>query len=267
MKTLTAVLTGATGGIGSAMAEQLHQQGATLILVGRDSQKLNALSARLKDLKGGGKVYECEADLSKEQDRWHLITFVEQLPVTVNALINNAGVSDFSLFENQSDETIAELIQVNAVYPLMLTRLFLTYFTRRKVAAQIVNVGSTFGSIAYPGFAAYCASKFALRGATEALAREYADRDIRFRYFAPRATRTSLNSDRVVNMNSELGVTMDSPEWVAGEFIAFMKHHKPVCHLGWPEKFFVFMNRVCPGVVSNALKKSLPVIRRYAQAP
>lgn len=265
MKDMTAVLVGATGGIGSAIAEKLRGEGASLVLAGRSGTRLNTLKKRLNALPAGGAIQTCICDISQADHRRNLVSFIERLPKSVDVVINNAGINDFALFEHQSDETITGLLQVNALYPLLLTRLFLTYFTQRGISAQIINVGSTFGSIAHPGFAAYCASKFALRGGTQALAREYADTLVRIRYFAPRATLTALNSDRVVSMNTELGVKMDPPERVAGEFFRFLNNHKSVYHLGWPERCFVFMNNILPGVVSGALKKSLPVIRRHAE--
>lgn len=261
----TAVLVGATGGIGQAIARQLNQQGVNLVLVGRNQDTLEALAEELLATRPGAQIHRFACDISSGRQRQALIDYVESLPNKVDLLINNAGINDFALFEQQSDQVIAELLAVNALYPMLLTKLFLGYFSRNDLPAQVINVGSTFGSIAYPGFAAYCASKFALRGGSEALAREYADTPIRIRFFAPRATQTKLNSSRVCEMNDELGVAMDAPEHVAEEFVQFLRGSKSIYHLGWPEKAFVFLNKVVPGVVTGALKKSLPVIRRYAE--
>lgn len=259
-----AVLVGATGGIGQAIAHQLNREGVNLVLVGRNTDTLESLAESLLQERPGAQVHRFACDISSGQQRQALLRFVEALPTKVDLLINNAGINDFALFEQQSDQVIAELMAVNALYPMLLTRLFLAYFSHEGHAAQVVNVGSTFASIAYPGFAAYCASKFALRGGTLALAREYVDTPIRIRFFAPRATRTALNSSSVCEMNNELGVAMDDPQRVAGEFVQFLRGSKTIYHLGWPEKAFVFINKVLPGVVTGSLKKSLPVIRRYA---
>lgn len=264
VKNSTAVLVGATGGIGKEIARQLNDAGYHLVLVGRNRTVLDALTEELLSQNSQVRVHPFVCDIAEAEQREALMAFVESLTENVDLLINNAGINDFSLFEQQSEEVIAELLAVNALYPLLLTRRFLSYFSRQAVPAQIVNVGSTFGSIAYPGFAAYCASKYALRGGTLALAREYADTPVRVRFFAPRATRTTLNASNVCKMNDELGVAMDDPQDVAREFLLFLRGKKTVMHLGWPEKAFVFVNKVLPGVVTGALKKSLPVIRRYA---
>ena len=126
-------------------------------------------------------------------------------------------------------------------------------------------MGSTFGSIGYPGFSAYSSSKFALRGATDALRREYADTCVAFRYFAPRATQTTMNNDAVVGMNEALKVTMDSPETVAKALIRFIATQQAQQHLGFPERFFAWLNRLLPAIVGNAIAKDLPIIKRYAK--
>lgn len=264
------ILTGATGGIGRAIAKELLSRGSSLVLTGRSEKKLEELVAELCAASlpdSEATIHRITCDLSSEANRRELMDFVESRPENFNVLINNAGINEFGMFTQQSETAIAQQLQVNALYPLLLTRQVLGYFEKRSVPGQIINIGSTFGSIGYPGFTAYSASKFALRGASEALAREYADTDIRIRYFSPRATSTDLNSSNVVLMNQELNVAMDTPETVAKELADFINADKRTRFLGWPEKFFVSINQLLPEVVSNSLKKNLPVIRKYAEVP
>ena len=129
----------------------------------------------------------------------------------------------------------------------------------------VVNLGSTFGSIGYPGFSAYCASKFALRGFSEALRRELADTEMKVLYIAPRATRTSMNSAQVVAMNDELNVAMDDPLEVADQVAQAIIREREELYLGWPEKLFVRLNSLLPRVVDQALRKQLPIIQRFAR--
>ena len=129
----------------------------------------------------------------------------------------------------------------------------------------VLNIGSTFGSIGHPGFSAYCASKFGLRGFSEALRRELADTPVRVCYLAPRATRTELNGPRVDALNSALGVQSDAPVLVAAEVLrALQEPARFRIFLGWPEKLFVFLNSLLPRLVDQALRKQLPVIKRFA---
>lgn len=259
-----ALLLGATGGIGQEVATVLNEAGKPLVLVGRDQKKLDALESSLKKL-GAAEIYSVVCDITCCKSRQKLLDSVTSLPLDIDVMINNVGINQFGVFDQQSDDEVTSQFEVNTISPLLLIKLFIPYFLAREAESQIINIGSTFGTIAYPGFAAYSASKFAFRGATEALLREYADTQLNFRYFAPRATQTQLNSSVVVQMNEELGVTMDCPTAVAQQLRTFIDTDKPTQYLGWPEKLFVYVNMLFPQVVSGQLKKALPIIKRYAR--
>jgi short-subunit dehydrogenase len=146
---------------------------------------------------------------------------------------------------------------------MQLTRRLLPELGRRP-EAWIVNVGSIMGYLGYPGHAAYCASKFALRGFTEALRRELADSPVRVLYLAPRATRTAMNGAGVRALNAELGVAMDEPVAVARALVALLEDPVRERLLGMPEKLFARLNQVLPGLVDRALLRQLSTIRRHA---
>ncbi|MDR6982609.1 short-subunit dehydrogenase [Rheinheimera pacifica] len=249
----TILLTGATGGIGSEVARQLSEVGARLILTGRSATKLKALEHQLavETL-----VYCC--DLTSTVEQQGLLQFCQQQG-GIDVLINNAGISQFGLCQQQQFD---ELISINLLVPMQLCQLFLPVLRQRK--GQIVNVGSAFGSIGHPGFTGYCATKFGLRGFTEALQRELAGSDIQVKYFAPRATETSINSSDVVQLNQQLGNSMDSPVWVAEQLIKQLKSNQLRCFLGWPERIFVRLNGVFPALVDMALKSKLTLIELFA---
>ena len=84
-------------------------------------------------------------------------------------------------------------------------------------------------------------------------------------YLAPRATATDLNSGAITALNDTLGNKVDSPEWVASELITLLGSNKQQRYLGWPEKLFVRLNALFPGVVHSALVKKIPVIRKYVE--
>src|SRR5690606_34615012 len=121
-----------------------------------------------------------------------------------------------------------------------------------------------FGAVAYPGFAAYSASKFAIRGFSEALGRELADTGVKVHYVAPRATRTALTTDLSRAVNEELKVGMDSPDAVAASFERQLVTERRECTLGFRERVAAKLNGLLPGVVDGALRRQLPTIRRYA---
>jgi short-subunit dehydrogenase len=179
-------------------------------------------------------------------------------------LVNNAGLGEFAFVDDQTDVALERLFAVNALAPMQLVRALLPHL-RNQPEAAVLNVGSVFGSLAYPGFAAYSASKFALRGFTEALRRELADTRVRVHYLAPRATRTTMNASAVERMNAELGVTMDLPGPVARAACDMLEHGRVEAVLGWPEKLFVRINALLPRLVDGSLRRQLPVIRRHAQ--
>jgi short-subunit dehydrogenase len=256
------ILTGASGSIGRAIAEKLNAEGARLILVGGNEPKLLQL---LDDL-GGDHHVAVIADLGENRGRHRLLEFCENIgPDGISVLINNAGVNEFGLFEEQSQTAITNLININLVSPMLICQDLLPLLKQQE-EAQIVNIGSTYGSIGYPGFGAYCASKFGLRGFTESLRRELSDSGMQVSYIAPRATHTDLNSDNIVAMNDALGTTMDKPSLVADEVMQIISTPTDTDkYLGWPEKLFVRINALLPAVVDSSLRKQLPIIRRFAK--
>jgi short-subunit dehydrogenase len=253
----TCVLTGATGGIGEAFAQALAGAGARLILVSRSQDKLDSL---LASLPGEGHV-SVAADLSSARGRAAVLA---ASTTGVDLLVNNAGVSHFGLLEAQSEELLHQMMEVNVIAPMLLTRMLLPVTSQHE--AVIVNVGSSFGSIGFAGYCGYSASKFALRGFTEALRRELADTRVQVLYLSPRATATAMNAPEVTALNEELGNTTDSPERVADELMAQLRKSQSSRFIGWPERFFVKLNGLFPSVVDSALLKQLPVIRRQALA-
>lgn len=253
----TIVLTGAAGGIGSAMAQKLAASGANLLLVGRSTEKLGALRATLP----GEDHRLVVADIAAQDGR---ATVLSSCADGVDLLINNAGVNYFGLLEQQTDEQLQQMMTVNVLAPILLTRELLPLLRRR--GGGIVNVGSGFGSIGFAGYCGYSASKFALRGFSEALRRELADTGVSVQYLAPRAVATEMNPPEVVAMNEELGNATDAPEQVAQELLELLQSGKPRRHMGAPERFFAKLNGLLPGMVDSALGKKLTVIRRQAMA-
>lgn len=252
-----AVITGATGGIGQAIARELANQADWLILVGRNVNALKALQANI----GVQKAHIVAGDIGQEETLHAIEAAVRRLG-GINLLVNNAGTSDFHAFETQSIDAIVGMLQTNLLSPMLLTRRMLPLL-RQAPRAQIVNIGSVFGSMGYPGFAAYGASKSGLKGFTQALRRELADTGVRVRYFAPRVTTTAINSAPVNALNRELKVGEDSPEHVAQAFAQFLRGTAWATTLGAKESFFVFVNNLLPAMPDKAILSQLPVIRKY----
>lgn len=257
LKGKTVLLTGATGGIGRAFALALSDCGARLIMVSRNYQELKDLQQCIE----GQDHILVAADLAQETGRKSV---VDACAAGIDIVVNNAGVNHFGLLQDQTAEQIRQMIELNTVAPILLIQALLPILLLRE--SVIVNVGSGFGSIGFAGYSGYSASKFGLRGFSEALRRELADSSVSVRYLGPRATDTDMNSSAVVAMNTELKNAVDSTGEVASQLLILLSKPTGVRCLGWPEKFFIKLNAVFPGLVDRALRKQLPVINRYALA-
>jgi short-subunit dehydrogenase len=257
-----AVLTGAGGGIGAAIATALAPQCDALLLVGRDVARLEGVerAVRRPDLV----CRIVSADLTEAAGREAVARAAAELPGGPDLLINNAGTGEFAWFTDQSEESIARILGVNTLAPMLLTRRLLPLL-QAQASATVLNVGSIFGYLGYPGSTTYSASKFALRGFSEALRRELADGPVRVQYFAPRATRTALNDDAVNALNEKLGTAMDTPEKVADELMRLLRRPARERLLGMPEKFFARVNQWLPALVDQGLLRQLAVIRTHAR--
>ncbi|MEH6651406.1 MAG: SDR family oxidoreductase [Motiliproteus sp.] len=261
------ILTGSCGGIGREAAMQLSRRGARIIAIGRDSDRLQQLLDTLEPHRSQPHQRFC-LDLCNPQQRLQLIQKLnkqqlDQPQFSPNVLINLAGINQLALFEQQTPTQIEQLIDINLTATLLLTHCLLPLL-RQQASAQIINVGSTFGSIGYPGYVSYCTTKFALRGFTEALQRELSDSVIRVQYFAPRATKTPLNSRQANQLNDQLHNATDDPETVAQSLLLLLTSNRSNRYLGWPERLFVKLNALFPALVGGSIRKQLPLIKHYA---
>ncbi|HKO89401.1 MAG TPA: SDR family oxidoreductase [Burkholderiales bacterium] len=248
-------LTGASGGLGKAMAIALAGRSERMFLLGRDGDELERLRRSLANVEAivlAGDITDAEFVAEVHA------TVVEQ--GGVNLLINNAGLSEFAAFEQQSPLSMEQLLRVNLLAPMCLTQALLPALLRER-AAQIVNIGSSFSYIGYPGFSSYCATKFGLRGFTEALSRELTGTSVRVRLFSPRAIKTSLNSSSVRLLNERMRIAEDDPADVAQQFIDFLGGNRAERQIGFPEKIYTKLNQLAPALITQGMRKQLPLIR------
>ena len=265
IKNSNVLLTGATGGMGIAFSQLLFDKGANLVLVGRDNNKLNKLKTELlaSNINATNKVETFAVDVVDSEQRKALIEYLATLTFDINLLINNAGINQFSLLGQTSESEINRIISTNTIAPIQLTQALLPILLKHD-SAQIINIGSTFGSIGFPGYSAYCASKFALRGFSQTLSRELADTKLTVKYLSPRATKTNLISEKIKQLNTALNTATDLPERVALELLKLIEQNKTERFIGWPEKLFVRVNALFPSIVSKSIVKQLPIIQKFA---
>ena len=255
MSPMKVLLTGATGGIGAALAVRLYNEGAELLLQGRNQDKLSALARQVG--MSGVRVEIVSADLNVAADRHRLVEMARSFGV--DTLINNAGVNQFSLF---ADADIDTIIQTNVTSTLLLTQAMLPVLLGSD-KPKLVNVGSAFGSIGYPGYATYCAAKHAIKGFSEAVKREYADTALQVTYVSPRATATDMNVESANELNNALGVGSDSATFVADTIVQAILNKRSRVQLGFMEKIQTKLNGLFPGMVDQAIRKQLTTIKQY----
>lgn len=243
------VITGSYGGLGHEICKELDAKGAKLIVTGRDEDKLKNLKRKLPNV-----VDYVSGDITSSEFRNRLSELLKKYNYLRHVLINNAGISDTGFLENQSNSGIEQMLQVNLLAPILLTKTVLPWL-KQAGAGKIVNIGSAFGGIGYPGFSGYSASKFGLRGFSQALNRELADSTVDVMYLAPRAIATGINSKAVNQLNSELKNNVDQPQLVAGKIISAIEKGRSEKFFGWPEKLFVKINGLFPGLVSGSIRK------------
>ncbi|MCY1535313.1 3-hydroxybutyrate dehydrogenase [compost metagenome] len=247
------VLTGAAGGLGSAIARRLFEEGACLLLVGRSEAPLLTLARSLSvGARDRSRVDALVVDVTTDAGRAAVIDAAGAR--NANVLINNAAVAAFGPAQALQSEAARRLMETNVVAPMMLTAGMLPMLLTRP-RAQVLNIGSTLGSLGVPGFSAYAASKAALRIYSEALRRELADSCVRVQYYAPRAIDTPFNSPEVQAFNEETHSASDSPEKIAQGVSRLLQSGSTQRYAGGFEAIAARLNGLFPEWLDGAFAK------------
>ncbi|MBN9545361.1 MAG: 3-oxoacyl-[acyl-carrier-protein] reductase [Alphaproteobacteria bacterium] len=215
----TALVTGASGGIGGAIAKALHAQGATVILSGTRAEALEAVKAEL-----GSRAFIAPANLSD-------IASVEALPKAaeeaagagIDILVNNAGITRDNLFMRMKDEEWDQVIAVNLTAAFRLSRAVLRGMMKKRWG-RIIQITSVVGATGNPGQGNYAAAKAGLVGMTKSLAAEVASRNITVNAVAPGFIQTAM-TDVLTDQQKETIATripagrMGMPEEIAAAVV------------------------------------------------
>ena len=176
----TALVTGATGGLGGAIARALHAQGAAVAISGTRAAKLDELKAEL----GGERIHCLPCDLSKPKEVEALVPAAEAALGTLDILVNNAGVTRDKLFMRMKDEDWQAVLDINLTAGFRLSRAALKSMMKRR-AGRIITITSVVGTTGNAGQGNYAASKAGLTGLTKSLAAEVASRGVTVNCVAP----------------------------------------------------------------------------------
>lgn len=245
------LITGGGSGIGRALAIEASRRGMEVALCGR---RVAALEGTAAALPAGTRPLLIPADITRAGDRLHIAERLDAEWGALDVLVNNAGIVTGGSMEEVGDEALEAVFRTNVTAPMALTRELLPLLTAAR-PARVVNVGSVFGDIAYPGFAAYSASKFALRGFSSALRREWKALGIGVTYAAPRATRTDAAS-AFDSLIAATGMALDPPERVAARIWRAVEKDRDELYPAGPERLFVLLQRLAPKLIDRALSRA-----------
>jgi short-subunit dehydrogenase len=259
---LSVVLTGASGGIGSALAAALARAGAQVLLVGRRGAPLAALAESLGGTRNE-RVSALAADITTAAGRAAIRDIAAARGC--NALVNNAALPCFGAFADADAAQIDTVLLTNLVAPIQLTLALLPRL-KAQPQARVLNIGSATGRLGVPGFAVYGAGKFGLRGFSETLRRELADTSVRVQYLGPRATRTGLNDERADDFNRRTRTAVDAPEAVAAAALKLLLSGAAERFLGFPEAIAVRVNSLAPRLLDRAFAPHRAALKAAAAA-
>ena len=175
----TALVTGATGGIGGAIARTLHASGATVTISGTRIEMLDSLAGKL-----GGRVHVVRCDLADREDVENLVPAAEAAMGRLDILINNAAITRDNIFMRLKDEDWDEVLAINLTAGFRLIRAAVRGMVRRRFG-RIIGITSVVGLTGNAGQANYAAAKAGMIGMTKSLAHEVASRGVTVNTIAP----------------------------------------------------------------------------------
>jgi 3-oxoacyl-[acyl-carrier protein] reductase len=251
----TALVTGASRGIGRAIALELAQQGVKrLLLVARDAARLAEVATEIEAM--AVEVVTLALDLTKAVEMNIAIAQAWRDHGPIHLLVNCAGVAHQAPFLQSQLPDAQEELAINLMGMYTITRL-----VARRMAAQregtIVNVSSLMGKVAAPTMATYSATKFAILGFTQALRGELAAHNIRVVALLPSLTDT----DMVRELQWFRWVVPMTPQQVAQALVAGLQKESPQILVGWQSHLVVWCNRIAPMLLEKALLMAAPLSR------
>ena len=216
----TALVTGASGGIGAAIARALHKQGAIVAISGRKEEPLKALAAEL-----GENCHIVIGALDTAESSKEIVTKAESAMGQIDILVNNAGMTKDNLSMRLKDEDWQSVIDVNLSSCFRLSRAVMRGMMKRRFG-RVINITSIVGVTGNPGQANYAASKAGMIGMTKSMAAEVANRGITMNCLAPGFIRTAMTDALGEDQHEKLKANipagdMGTPEDIANS-VAFL---------------------------------------------
>jgi short-subunit dehydrogenase len=253
------LITGASSGIGKALARELAARGARLILTARSEDKLSELAKSLP-----GETLVVAADIARDEDRQRLLDRTVEHFGGLDVLINNAGVASWAHFADSNEDILRTIMEVNFFGPADLIRRAIPILTDGQQPA-VVNVSSMCGRRGMPAWPEYSASKFALCGLTEALRGEMARFGIDVLLIIPGLTKSDLSKHFLMHQGQakiEFDKGME-PQYVAAQTVRSLERNKTETWLGSEAKWILRFNRFFPRLTDYLIARK---VRKLYQA-
>ncbi len=251
----TALITGASSGIGLEFAKLFAADGSDLVIVARREERLKEIAEELSSAHGIT-VHVLAKDLSKPKAPEEIFSHLTKEKIQIDVLVNNAGFGKKEVFSETDKEMHLDMLQVNVTALTHLTKLFLTGMLERGYGG-ILNVGSLAGFQPGPNLAVYFASKAYVLSFTEALSEEIKNPDIKISCFAPGPVRTEFGekSELADSLLFKISL-MDSAPAVKAGYEGFRKGQTIVIP-GIKQQLVPFFNRITPRFMIRKLAKRL----------
>jgi short-subunit dehydrogenase len=255
------ILTGASSGIGNALARQFAEAGAKLALVARSADKLTAIATDLRSR--GADVIAAPGDVTQPDDREYVVSTAVARWGGLDLLVNNAGVAAWGHFQSSTEIINRVTMEVNFFGPVELIRLAVPYLMDGDQPA-VVNITSMCGRRGMPAWPEYSASKFALVGMSEALRGELARFGIDVVTIVPGLTNSDLNRHLLRNegradIRYETGMT---PGYVAGRIVKAIRNNSREVVLGREARLMLLANRFFPRLVNRLIAHKVTKLYR-----
>ncbi|MBS1637390.1 MAG: SDR family oxidoreductase [Bacteroidetes bacterium] len=252
----TALITGASGGIGYELARLFAKNGNNLVLVARSADKLNDLALELRKLYGT-ETFVMAKDLSHYQVAQEIFDLCTLQKIQVDYLVNNAGFGDFGFFHESQWTRQEQMINLNITTLTYLTRLFVEGMVKRG-SGRIMNVASTAAFQPGPTMSVYYATKAYVLSFSEALSNELSDKGITVTALCPGATESGFQ-DKAAMQESKLvkGKKLPTSAEVAAYGYKAMMHGKVVAIHGFRNAVMATSVRFTPRALVRKIVRTL----------
>lgn len=253
LKDKTVVITGASSGIGEAMAKVYSQMGARVVLGARSEEKLQQLAAEIES--AGGRAAYCAADVTKAEDCKRLIDTAVEAFGGIDVLICNAGISMRAIFDDVDLDVLHRLMDVNFWGTVYCAKYALPYLQASR--GSLVGISSVAGIHGLPGRTGYSASKFAMTGLLETIRVENLKKGLHVMVACPGFTASNVRFSALTADGSQQGATpreegkMMTPEQVAHIVAKGIARRKRLCLMEIEGRATHFVKKFAPALVDK----------------